>query len=193
VSVLAGTACAQEPEAPQRVEIVGSHIPRIDVETAVPVQIITREEIARSGVASVEELLDRVSANVGGQHEAMGLGNADTPGFAGASLRGFGTGETLVLLNGRRLAKRPDLCRPARAHLERRLADGLALGVNRPWRPVRSTAIDPVHRRDGQTVGPSRRRAAPQSLQSRPCSSNARSSPSPAPSAWACTAARRWR
>ncbi|MFL6695670.1 MAG: TonB-dependent receptor plug domain-containing protein [Vitreoscilla sp.] len=104
VSLLAGLAVAQEPQAPQRVEIVGSRIPRIDAETAVPVQIITHEDIARSGVGSVEELLDRVSANFGGQHEAMGLGNADTPGFAGASLRGFGTGETLVLLNGRRLA-----------------------------------------------------------------------------------------
>jgi len=102
--VLAGAACAQEQDAPQRVEIVGSRVPRIDAETAVPVQIITREEIARSGVGNVEELLDRVSANFGGQHEAMGLGNADTPGLAGASLRGFGTGETLVLLNGRRLA-----------------------------------------------------------------------------------------
>jgi iron complex outermembrane receptor protein len=94
----------QSPQAPQRVEIVGSHVPRIDDETAVPVQIITRDEIARSGVGNVEELLDRVSANFGGQHEAMGLGNGDTPGFSGASLRGFGTGETLVLLNGRRLA-----------------------------------------------------------------------------------------
>ena len=104
LGLLAGAACAQEPESPQRVEIVGSHVPRIDAETALPVQVISRDEIVRSGVASVEELLDRVSANFGGQHEAMGLGNADTPGLSGASLRGFGTGETLVLLNGRRLA-----------------------------------------------------------------------------------------
>ncbi len=102
--VFGGAVFAQEPQAPQRVEIVGSRVPRIDDEVAVPVQIITREEIARSGVGSVEELLDRVSANFGGQHEAMGLGNSDTPGFSGASLRGFGAGETLVLLNGRRLA-----------------------------------------------------------------------------------------
>ena len=102
--LLANGAFAQDADAPQRVEVVGSRIPRIDAETALPVQVVTREEIARSGVGNVEELLDRVSANAGGHHEAMGLGDADTPGFSGASLRGLGTGETLVLLNGRRLA-----------------------------------------------------------------------------------------
>lgn len=104
LGLLAGAAGAQAPESPQRVEIVGSRVPRIEAESAVPVQIIDRQEIDRSGVASVEELLDRVSANFGGRHEAMGLGDADTPGLSGASLRGFGAGETLVLLNGRRLA-----------------------------------------------------------------------------------------
>lgn len=104
LGMLASAACAQEPESPQRVEIVGSRVPRIEAETAVPVQVIDRQAIARSGVVSVEELLDRVSANFGGQHEAMGLGNADTPGLSGASLRSLGSGETLVLLNGRRLA-----------------------------------------------------------------------------------------
>ena len=100
----AGAFAQDDAPAPQRVEIVGSRIPRLAAEQAVPVQIVTRAEIARSGVDDVEQLLDRVSANFGGQHEAMGLGNADTPGLSAASLRGFGNGETLVLLNGRRLA-----------------------------------------------------------------------------------------
>ncbi len=103
--LLGADAFAQDDAAtPQRVEIVGSRIPRLAAEQAVPVQIVTRAEIVRSGVDNVEQLLDRVSANFGGQHEAMGLGNADTPGLSAASLRGFGNGETLVLLNGRRLA-----------------------------------------------------------------------------------------
>jgi iron complex outermembrane receptor protein len=110
-SVLYGPAAAvladepaPDPAAGQRVEVVGSRLPRLDGETALPVQVIGREEIERSGVTSVEELLARVSANFGGHPEALGLGDADTPGFSGASLRGFGAGETLVLLNGRRLA-----------------------------------------------------------------------------------------
>ena len=36
----------------ERVEVVGSRVPRIDGETALPVQIIRREEIERSGVAT---------------------------------------------------------------------------------------------------------------------------------------------
>ena len=105
LGLLAASAPAQDDRGePQRVEIVGSRIPRLAAEEAVPVQIITRAEIARSGVDNVEQLLDRVSANFGGHHEAMGLGDGDTPGLSAASLRGFGNGETLVLLNGRRLA-----------------------------------------------------------------------------------------
>ena len=102
--VIATFSSAEEPSRLERVEIVGSRVPRIDAETALPVQVIRRDEIERSGAATVEELLGRISANFGGQTEALGLGNADTPGFSGASLRGLGAGETLVLLNGRRLA-----------------------------------------------------------------------------------------
>ncbi len=103
----AGAACADEtgpPEPPARVEIVGTRVPRLDAETALPVQVIRRDAIERSGVQTTEELLARISANVGGQTVAMGLGSADTLGFSGASLRGLGSAETLVLLNGRRLA-----------------------------------------------------------------------------------------
>ncbi len=88
----------------ERVVITGSRIPRVDAETALPVQVISREEIERSGALSAEELLTRISANFGGFNEAMGIGNSDQPGYSGASLRGFGARATLVLLNGRRLA-----------------------------------------------------------------------------------------
>ena len=100
-----GAALAQ-PAAPtstlERVIVTGSQIPRVDGETALPVQIIRRDEIQRSGVASVAELLARVSANLNGATDAWVGTNA--PGFSGASLRGFGSRATLVLLNGRRVA-----------------------------------------------------------------------------------------
>lgn len=89
--------------AAERVLVIGSRVPRLDGETAVPVQVIRRDAIDRSGVSTTEELMARVSANSGGQTLAMGLGNSDSPGFSGASLRGLGSAETLVLLNGRRL------------------------------------------------------------------------------------------
>ena len=49
-----------------KVVVTGSHIPQIDGETALPVQIITREEIERLGVTTVEQLLEHVSANFNG-------------------------------------------------------------------------------------------------------------------------------
>ena len=101
-SLFAPTARAEET-SPVRIVVTGSRIPRADAETALPVQIISRGEIERSGALSVEELLSRISANVGGVNEAMSLGS-DQPGYSGASLRGFGPRATLVLLNGRRVA-----------------------------------------------------------------------------------------
>lgn len=89
----------------ERVEITGSSIKRIDAETALPVQIITREEISRSGVTSTEQLLQSVSASstAGGTTSSMGAG-LSTYGNSTVSLRGLGEDRTLVLVNGRRLA-----------------------------------------------------------------------------------------
>lgn len=86
------------------VVITGSHIRQVDIEGALPVQVITREEIERSGVTTVEQLLERVPANVNGINTALTVGNAISPGLSSANLRGLGGGSTLVLLNGRRLA-----------------------------------------------------------------------------------------
>lgn len=56
---LAATAQAQDA---QRVEITGSSIKRVDAETALPVQVITRADIQRSGAVNVEQLLQSVRA-----------------------------------------------------------------------------------------------------------------------------------
>jgi iron complex outermembrane receptor protein len=100
-----GLAEAQESATVlDKVEIVGSRISRIAAETALPVQVIRREEIERSGAQTTEELLAKVSANIGNWTDALNIGASDRPGFSGASLRGLGSQATLVLLNGRRLA-----------------------------------------------------------------------------------------
>jgi iron complex outermembrane receptor protein len=88
----------------ERVVVTGSHIAQTEFEGALPVQIITREEIERSGVTTVEQLLERVPANVNAVNAAQTIGSGDQPGLAAANLRGLGPGSTLVLLNGRRLA-----------------------------------------------------------------------------------------
>jgi iron complex outermembrane receptor protein len=85
----------------QRVEITGSSIKRVDSETALPVTVITREQIEKSGAVTVEDLIHRVAASgatVSGSTQGAGYATSN------ANLRGLGTSSTLVLLNGRRLA-----------------------------------------------------------------------------------------
>ncbi|PKB22223.1 TonB-dependent receptor [Janthinobacterium sp. 64] len=111
LGMLAGGAQAQEqdgepaPKKMQRVEITGSAIKRLESETALPVQIITRAEIEKAGVTTAAELMARVSANVGGLTDGVSINvGGDQRGFNSANLRGVGTSSTLVLLNGRRMA-----------------------------------------------------------------------------------------
>ena len=64
IATIPAAAWAQDPSAQQmqRVEITGTSIKRIDAETALPVQVITREQIQRSGATNVEQLLQTISS-----------------------------------------------------------------------------------------------------------------------------------
>jgi iron complex outermembrane receptor protein len=88
----------------QRIEITGSAIKRADTEGALPVQIIRQEDIKRSGVTSVTELIQRLPAMAGATTEASSVGGGGG-GFSGASIHNIGETRTLVLLNGRRLTQ----------------------------------------------------------------------------------------
>src|ERR1700693_2554040 len=92
---------AQQPVAKERIEVTGSNIKRVEGETALPVTVISREEIQNSGVTTVQDILDRLPGNMSlnSFNEAGGEGTL-LVGFTGASLRGFGTNRTLVLING---------------------------------------------------------------------------------------------
>ena len=105
-SLAATAAYAQSGATPAeglRVEVTGSNIPRAEIETALPVQVLTREDIERSGSTTVAELMSRVSANMVAQTDATSIGSG-APGLSSINLRGIGAGDTLVLLNGRRVA-----------------------------------------------------------------------------------------
>src|SRR5450830_387992 len=98
-------AFAQDNTPIQRVEITGSSVKRVDAETSLPVQVISKADIARTGATSTEELLQSISAfsSAGGTTNATGAGTS-TGGLSSISLRGLGSARTLVLVNGRRLA-----------------------------------------------------------------------------------------
>jgi iron complex outermembrane receptor protein len=101
-------AFAQTTELPGfpdvRIEVTGSRIARTDSETALPVQVLSRDEILRGNFNTASELMAHISANVNGMNSQLSLGQSGNPGLASANLRGLGDGNTLVLLNGRRLS-----------------------------------------------------------------------------------------
>ena len=101
VNVLSGAAQAQD--AMQRVEVTGSRIRQVDLETAQPVQVMTQEQIQKSGLITVGDILNNLSA-------------AGTPAFSKGStltsnreqggqyinMRNLGSNRLLVLVNGKR-------------------------------------------------------------------------------------------
>ncbi len=94
---------AQAQSQLERVEITGSSIKRIAAEGALPVQIVTAEQIKRSGATSVAEVIQRLPAMQGFQVADIAVGS-NSGGIATASLHDIGASYTLVLLNGRRIA-----------------------------------------------------------------------------------------
>jgi iron complex outermembrane receptor protein len=107
VSGLAHAQAQQADEARmERVIVTGSSIKRIDGETALPVQVLKREEIERIGATSTEELVKSLSS-LSSQGSSTTVANASGYGggsIATVSLRGLGGSRTLVLVNGRRVA-----------------------------------------------------------------------------------------
>jgi len=102
---IAGLAGAADAQTTERIEITGSAIKRVDAEGALPVTVITRDEIARSGATNTEELINAVAAisSMNSIVNATGAGSS-TNGRSTISLRGLSGNRTLVLVNGRRLA-----------------------------------------------------------------------------------------
>ncbi|MDQ3233739.1 MAG: TonB-dependent receptor plug domain-containing protein, partial [Pseudobdellovibrionaceae bacterium] len=90
----------------EKIQVTGSRIKRIDVEGASPVSVIDRQAIDNSGVTSVRELL----SNFSGTSAAFdGGGSSVAGGVSAISLKGLGEGRTLVLIDGVRMPKHPEL------------------------------------------------------------------------------------
>ncbi|NHZ98716.1 TonB-dependent receptor [Massilia sp. CCM 8734] len=93
---------ASQDNSMQRVEITGSSIKRVAAETALPVTILKREDIERTGATSAQDLVNLIPGNFGGGVTANNVGASGVPSTA--NLRALGARYTLVLLNGRRVA-----------------------------------------------------------------------------------------
>lgn len=112
LSALAPALHAQSPDisdadtGEQRLDaivVTGSNIKRTEAEGPNPVQVIAIEQLETSSKVTVADFLRSISANTGNStNETSNSGWAS--GSAGIGLRGLSQKNTLVLLNGRRVA-----------------------------------------------------------------------------------------
>ncbi len=102
---VSANAQTNQPQRVEKVEVTGSNIKRIDAESANPVQVISRQDIERTGAATVNDVLQRISG--AGYAADDRITNGFAPGGGALNLRGLGFNSTLVLLNGRRLPTYP--------------------------------------------------------------------------------------
>ncbi len=104
-AALAPAGAQEQPATREKVEITGSSIKRIEGETALPVQVLTRRDIDQIAATSTEELMQHVSAAMSAGSITVSQANGTiTTSQSTISLRALGSTRTLVLVNGRRVA-----------------------------------------------------------------------------------------
>ncbi|HEY5850533.1 MAG TPA: TonB-dependent receptor, partial [Lysobacter sp.] len=108
-SIATGAAIAQEQQEQatttlDRIEVTGSRIRQVDIETEAPVLTITRADIEKQGFQSVADILQNISA-VGAPaiSRASPLTAGENVGGQFISMRNLGATRTLILVNGKRL------------------------------------------------------------------------------------------
>ena len=121
---LAGTAAlpwaaeaadpVDQPAAPTKsggeelpaVIVTGSYLRRTDTETPAPLQVISSEEIEKSGKQTISDVIRGISADNSGTL-TQNFSGALAGGASGVSLRGLTLDATLVLIDGHRMAPYP--------------------------------------------------------------------------------------
>ncbi len=79
--------------------VIGSRTARTAVETPVPIDVISAEQILESGHTEVNQILREIVPSFNASHQTISDG---TDHVNPASLRGLGPDQTLVLVNGKR-------------------------------------------------------------------------------------------
>jgi iron complex outermembrane receptor protein len=111
--VITSFVFSQEEAASADVEevvVVGSQIKGAKITGALPVSVITSDDIDALGIDSGDELLDNIAElgqNTFNQNEFSGGYNASRGDVGAFNLRDIGTGNTLALINGRRIITSP--------------------------------------------------------------------------------------
>ncbi|MBL0219128.1 MAG: TonB-dependent receptor [Myxococcales bacterium] len=105
VAVVAGEAAKVEiplstiPLLNETIVVVGSRTPRTNVDSPVPVDVVTSEEIARSGRTETGRILHTLAPSFISTPQTIADGSDHVDP---ASLRGLGPDQVLILINGKR-------------------------------------------------------------------------------------------
>ncbi|MFM7395940.1 MAG: TonB-dependent receptor plug domain-containing protein [Gammaproteobacteria bacterium] len=106
----AGSSGAEDDRRLETVVVTGSSIKRKVTESALPIQVLSTEDIRREGINSPEQLISYLNSNGNGldnlasNADVVGGAQRGNNGASSANLRGQGSAATLILLNGRRVA-----------------------------------------------------------------------------------------
>jgi outer membrane receptor protein involved in Fe transport len=92
---------------PENANVTGSHIRRVDLETASPIVTIDRARIRNSGKLTLGDLVQELPEIAGAATNAQ-VNNGGGSGAATVSLRGLGSNRTLILIDGQRV-RNPDI------------------------------------------------------------------------------------
>jgi iron complex outermembrane receptor protein len=107
MTAMCAPALAQEPgvdeEFIEEIVTTGSAIKRVDLNNALPIQVITADKLDRQGITNAGDLIENLPAMQGFITEAESVGGSGG-GIRTANLRAIGNQYTLSLLNGRRMA-----------------------------------------------------------------------------------------
>src|SRR3954469_13798455 len=88
--------------------VTGSNIKRVDAETALPVSVYEPADLDARGAATMVEFFETLGmAEPSGISEINNGPQLARGDVASVDLRGLGTGSTLTLINGRRMAPHP--------------------------------------------------------------------------------------
>ena len=100
---------AQESEV-EEVVVIGSQIKGANITGALPVSVLTSDDIEALGIDSGDELLQQIAengANYFNEQDWNGGVNGARGDVGSFNIRNLGTGNTLALINGRRLVQNP--------------------------------------------------------------------------------------
>lgn len=100
-TVFAQDSSDEESSTLERVQVTGSRLVRMDIEGANPVTVLDRDDIARTGITDLGNLLQDLPMMSGSPISTQR--NNGGSGQVAVDIRGMGTNRTLVLVNGNRL------------------------------------------------------------------------------------------